>query len=219
MEDWQEDLRDRVARISEYCHAHPKETVETVLLAVLLLFAACWYASDDEETLAVQPKEAPVEPKKEKNTQGTRVTVKGAELAEENAELTNPFSFEHETRAQMAALPPKSTKDDKQEKEKAEKQNKPGSSSPPVPAHVPMNAPTARETSNTSLQEPAAPPLVLKGVAISATDAMAVVIEYGQRRFVHIGDSVAGWTVTAIDRDSVTLDGDDGAVILRLPSH
>lgn len=215
VEEWREILRARWAQMVAYCHAHPKETAETALLAVLLLFTACWYLSGDEETVAVQPKETSA-PQKDRKPARARVEVKGAELAAEDGELTNPFSFEHETRKQMAATPPKKQK----EKETAdEKQTKTAAASvPSAPTNAPVPAPTVGESSTTP-QEPVAPPLVLKGVAISETDAMAVVIEYGTRKFVHIGEAVAGMSVTAIDRDSITLEGDDGTTVLRMPPH
>lgn len=211
-----ENWRERWAQVVAYCHVHPKEAAETALLVVLLFVAGAWYFSGEEETMAVQPKEETSAPKKETKPAGTRVSVKGAELAAEDGELTNPFSFEHETRAQMAATSPKKQK----EKETAdEKQTKTATASvPSAPATDPNPAPTVGESSTIS-QEPAAPPLVLKGVAISETDAMAVVIEYGTRKFIHIGEEVAGMSVTAIDRDSVTLVGDSGTMVLRIPPH
>lgn len=216
VEEWREILRARWAQMVAYCHAHPKESVETALLAVLLFVAGAWYFSGKEEAVAVQPKEEMSSPKKETKPAGTRVTVKGAELAAEGGELTNPFSFEHETRKQMAATPPKKQK----EKETAdEKQTKTVAAAvPSAPANAPGPAMAVGESSTTP-QEPVAPPLVLKGVAISETDAMAVVIEYGTRKFVHIGEAVAGMSVTAIDRDSITLEGDDGTTVLRMPPH
>lgn len=218
MEDWREEWRERIARLSECCHAHPKETAETVLLVVLLAVAGAWYVSDDEETIAVQPKEAVSTPQKEQHAPGARVAVKGAELAAEQGELTNPFSFEHETRAQMAAQPPKKRKDAPAKDDLAKQSRQTAAASPMAPS-VPTHPTGTDASGSTSADAPAAPPLVLKGVAISDTDAVAVVIEYGQRRFVGVGDTVDGQVVTAIDRDSVTLAGDGGTTVLRLPSY
>lgn len=217
MEDWREEWRERIARLSECCHAHPKETAETALLVMLLFIAGVWYVSSEDETIAVQPKEAVSTPQKEQHAPGARVAVKGAELAAEQGELTNPFSFEHETRAQMAAQPPKKMKEKATAKDGGTNSNKPVIPAPTAPSNAPTNPAGAGTTG--SEQTPAAPPLVLKGVAISETDAVAVVIEYGVRRFVSIGDTVDGQAVTAIDRDSVTLAGDNGETVLRLPAH
>ena len=214
--DEREIWRERWARLREYGHAHPKETVETVLLIVLLFVAGAWYVSADDETLAVQPKEAVNAPQKEQAPLGTRVTVKGAELAGESGELTNPFSFEHETRAQMAAYPPQKKKE-MSVKDDVAKRGQETTVATPMSSNVPMQTPSTGASAGAGQQEPAAPPLVLKGVAISDADAVAVVIEYGARRFVGVGDTVDGMTVTSIDRDSVTLDG--GAMVLRLPVH
>ncbi|MCI6285042.1 hypothetical protein [Selenomonas sp.] len=218
MEDWREEWRERIARLSECCHAHPKETAETALLVVLLFVAGVWYVSSEDETIAVQPKEAVSTPQKEQHAPEARVAVKGAELAAEQGELTNPFSFEHETRAQMAAQPPKKRKD-ASAKDDVAKQGQQTPVVPPMTPSVPTHPTGTDATSSASTDAPAAPPLVLKGVAISETDAVAVVIEYGQRRFVGVGDTLGGMVVTAIDRDSVTLAGDEGTTVLRLPSY
>ena len=191
------------------CHAHPKEAVETALLVVLLLFAGVWFlSSGDEEAMTVAPQDTASAPKPEKASAGTRVDVKGAELAAKNGELTNPFSFEHETKQQMAAHPlGKKTKDAANET-KANGGNATASSSAAPPAS------SSSAAGDVPTQEAAEPPLVLKGVGISETDAVAVVIAYGTRSFVRVGDEVAGMTVTAMDRDSVTLAGDGGTTVL-----
>ena len=209
MEEWQEQLREQMEKLHACCHAHPKEAVETALLVVLLLFAGVWFlSSGDEEAMTVAPQDTASAPKPEKASAGTRVAVKGAELAAENGELTNPFSFEHETKQQMAAHP--SVKKKTNDAAKTAQANggalvASSAVAPSSPSGAAGDVPT---------QEAAEPPLVLKGVGISETDAVAVVIAYGTRSFVRVGDEVAGMTVTAMDRDSVTLAGDGGTTVL-----
>ena len=184
---------------------------------MLLLFAAGWYASapGEDEAMTVASQDVASAPKQEKKPAGARVDVKGAALAAEHAELTDPFSFAHETKQQRAAHP-LTKKDAKAAKDAAPAQTaKPPASLPPATWSPVAAAPAG---GGADAQAPQEPPLVLKGVGISETDAVAVIIAYGQRRFVGIGDTIAGCTVTAIDRDSVTLTGDGGTTVLTMPS-
>ena len=215
MEDWQEEFRERVRRLQGYCRSHPKEAAETVLLFVLLAISASWYFSGDEAEEQIAVKEPPPA-QTQKKAPGAHLAVKGAELAAEDAPITNPFSFEHEERGTMVSRPAK--KQDGQEKQAgaAEVEKKPMM---PGDSSVHAGPSTAAPAADTSAPAPAEPALVLKGVAQSATQTLAVIRADGKSHFVSVGDTVGGFTVTAIDGDSVTLAGEAEMRVLRLPQH
>lgn len=127
--------------------------------------------------------------------------ILGAEEARTGAPLTNPFSLQHETRqarSQPSAAPPK-----------------PAAAAPPAAAVA--EPPPATAASSPIPSAPAPAPLVLEGIARSANEAAASISDGAQTHLLFVGDSIGGYTVSAIGERSVTLTGASATLILRLP--
>jgi len=60
-------------------------------------------------------------------------------------------------------------------------------------------------------------PLLLKGIARSADTAAASISDGAQTHLLFVGDTVGGYTVSAIGERSVTLAGTAATLTLRLP--
>ena len=60
-------------------------------------------------------------------------------------------------------------------------------------------------------------PLLLKGIARSADTAAASISDGAQTHLLFVGDTVGGYTVSAIGERSVTLTGTSATLTLRLP--
>lgn len=129
--------------------------------------------------------------------------ILGAEEARTGAPLTNPFSLQHETRqarSQPSAAPPK-----------------PAAAAPPAAAVA--EPPPATAASSPIPSAPAPAPLVLEGIARSANEAAASISDGAQTHLLFVGDSIGGYTVSAIGERSVTLTGASATLILRLPDN
>ena len=105
MEDWQERMRRWKERAEAYGKAHPKETAETSLLILLLLFAGAWWLPGDETEGALTVTQQEAKPPAKEQRTPPRIEVKGAAQASEDKPLTNPFSFAHEERSAMQPQP------------------------------------------------------------------------------------------------------------------
>ena len=142
----------------------------------------------------------------------SRIEVKGSEEAEAGGELRNPFSMLHETRAEMAAASQSAKEATPQASEKDETANAKAAKQSALPAAKT----SASAVEDMGAAEPQAPALVLKGVASGNGETVAVIRAEGKSKIVTEGENVGGYTVAAIDGDSVTLMGDGGTMVLQL---
>lgn len=184
-----------------FLRTHPRPLALAAVCCLLLALLAYETMAGDTPALrrAVQrcgaqsgaPQQAPAPVKK----------ILGAEEARTGAPLTNPFSLQHETRqarSQPSAAPPK-----------------PAAAAPPAAAVA--EPPPATAASSPIPSAPAPAPLVLEGIARSANEAAASISDGAQTHLLFVGDSIGGYTVSAIGERSVTLTGASATLILRLP--
>ena len=214
MEELRRVVGERWQMLLAFCRERPRQAAEAGALAVLLCFSAAlllWDASSEEQlTLKQPPVETPSTAQKPNGP--SRIEVKGSEEAEAGGELRNPFSMLHETRAEMAAASQSAKEATPQASEKDETANAKAAKQPALPAA--KNSAPAVEDMGTA--EPQAPALVLKGVASGNGETVAVIRAEGKSKIVTEGENVGGYTVAAIDGDSVTLMGDGGTLVLQL---
>ncbi|MDY6269157.1 MAG: hypothetical protein SPL39_09385 [Selenomonadaceae bacterium] len=214
MEELRRVVGERWQMLLAFCRERPRQAAEAGALSVLLCFAAAlllWDASSEEQlTLKQPPVETPSTAQKPNGP--SRIEVKGSEEAEAGGELRNPFSMLHETRAEMAAASQSAKEATPQASEKDETANAKAAKQSALPAAKT----SASAVEDMGAAEPQAPALVLKGVASGNGETVAVIRAEGKSKIVTEGENVGGYTVAAIDGDSVTLMGDGGTLVLQL---
>ena len=127
--------------------------------------------------------------------------ILGAEAARAGTTLTNPFSLQHETR--QARSQPDAA------------HARPAAAAPPATAAGPP--PRSAAATSPTPPAPAPVPLLLKGIARSADTAAASISDGAQTHLLFVGDTVGGYTLSAIGERSVTLTGTSATLTLRLP--
>jgi hypothetical protein len=188
-----------------FLRTHPRPLALTAVCCLLLALLAYETMAGDTPTLrraAAVPQPNASQPSAPQQAPAPVKKILGAEEARTGAPLTNPFSLQHETRQarnQPSAAP-----------------QKPAAAAPPAAA-VAGPPPPATAASSPIPAAPAPAPLVLEGIARSADEAAASISDGAQTHLLFVGDSIGGYTVSAIGERSVTLTGASGTLILRLP--
>ena len=195
----------KLQALRAFLHAHPRPLLLAAACCLLLALLAYETTAGDTPALrraAAVPQPNASQPSAPQQAPAPVKKILGAEEARTGAPLTNPFSLQHETRqarSQPNAAP-----------------QKPAAAAPPAAA-VAGPPPPATAASSPIPAAPAPPPLVLAGIARSADEAAASISDGAQTHRLFVGDSIGGYTVSAIGERSVTLTGASGTLILRLP--
>ena len=198
----------KLQALRAFLHAHPRPLLLAVACCLLLALLAYETTAGDTPALrraAAVPQPSASEPNAPQQAPAPVKKILGAEAARAGTPLTNPFSLQHETR--QARSQPDAA------------HTRPAAAAPPATAAGPPPR-SAAATSPTPPAPPPAPapvPLLLKGIARSADTAAASISDGTQTHLLFVGDTVGGYTVSAIGERSVTLTGTDATLTLRLP--
>ena len=198
----------KLQALRAFLHAHPRPLLLAVACCLLLALLAYETTAGDTPALrraAAVPQPSASEPSAPQQAPAPVKKILGAEAARAGTPLTNPFSLQHETR--QARSQPDAA------------HARPAAAAPPATAAGPPPR-SAAATSPTPPAPPPAPapvPLLLKGIARSADTAAASISDGTQTHLLFVGDTVGGYTVSAIGERSVTLTGTAATLTLRLP--
>lgn len=198
----------KLQALRAFLHAHPRPLLLAVACCLLLAVLAYETTAGDTPALrraAAVPQPSASEPSAPQQAPAPVKKILGAEAARAGTPLTNPFSLQHETR--QARSQPDAA------------HARPAAAAPPATAAGPPPR-SAAATSPTPPAPPPAPapvPLLLKGIARSADTAAASISDGAQTHLLFVGDTVGGYTVSAIGERSVTLTGTAATLTLRLP--
>lgn len=198
----------KLQALRAFLHAHPRPLLLAAACCLLLALLAYETTAGDTPALrraAAVPQPSASEPSAPQQAPAPVKKILGAEAARAGTPLTNPFSLQHETR--QARSQPDAA------------HARPAAAAPPATAAGPPPR-SAAATSPTPPAPPPAPapvPLLLKGIARSADTAAASISDGAQTHLLFVGDTVGGYTVSAIGERSVTLTGTAATLTLRLP--
>lgn len=194
----------KLQALRAFLHAHPRPLLLAAACCLLLALLAYETTAGDTPALrraAAVPQPSASQPSAPQQAPAPVKKILGAEAARAGTPLTNPFSLQHETR--QARSQPDAA------------HARPAAAAPPATAAGPPPR-SAAATSPTS-PAPAPVPLLLKGIARSADTAAASISDGAQTHLLFVGDTVGGYTVSAIGERSVTLTGTAATLTLRLP--
>ena len=196
----------KLQALRAFLHAHPRPLLLAAACCLLLALLAYETTAGDTPALrraAAVPQPSASQPSAPQQAPAPVKKILGAEAARAGTPLTNPFSLQHETR--QARSQPDAA------------HARPAAAAPPATAAGPPPR-SAAATSPTPPTPPApAPvPLLLKGIARSADTAAASISDGAQTHLLFVGDTVGGYTVSAIGERSVTLTGTAATLTLRL---
>ena len=187
-----------------FLRTHPRPLALPAVCCLLLALLAYETMAGDTPALrraAAVPQPNASQPSAPQQAPAPVKKILGAEEARTGAPLTNPFSLQHETR--QARSQPDAA------------HARPAAAAPPATAAGPP--PRSAAATSPTPPAPAPVPLLLKGIARSADEAAASISDGAQTHLLFVGDSIGGYTVSAIGERSVTLTGASGTLILRLP--
>ena len=187
-----------------FLHAHPRPLLLAAACCLLLALLAYETTAGDTPALrraAAVPQPSASQPSAPQQAPAPVKKILGAEAARAGTPLTNPFSLQHETR--QARSQPDAA------------HARPAAAAPPATAAGPP--PRSAAATSPTPPAPAPVPLLLKGIARSADTAAASISDGAQTHLLFVGDTVGGYTVSAIGERSVTLTGTAATLTLRLP--
>lgn len=198
----------KLQALRAFLHAHPRPLLLAVACCLLLAVLAYETTAGDTPALrraAAVPQPSASEPSAPQQAPAPVKKILGAEAARAGTPLTNPFSLQHETR--QARSQPDAA------------HARPAAAAPPATAAgpPPRSAAATSPTPPAPAPAPAPVPLLLKGIARSADTAAASISDGAQTHLLFVGDTVGGYTVSAIGERSVTLTGTAATLTLRLP--
>ena len=188
-----------------FLRTHPRPLALTAVCCLLLALLAYETMAGDTPTLrraAAVPQPNASQPSAPQQAPAPVKKILGAEAARAGTPLTNPFSLQHETR--QARSQPDAA------------HARPAAAAPPATAAGPP--PRSAAATSPTPPAPAPVPLLLKGIARSADTAAASISDGAQTHLLFVGDTVGGYTVSAIGERSVTLTGTAATLTLRLPA-
>lgn len=194
----------KLQALRAFLHAHPRPLLLAAACCLLLALLAYETTAGDTPALrraAAVPQPSASQPSAPQQAPAPVKKILGAEAARAGTPLTNPFSLQHETR--QARSQPDAA------------HARPAAAAPPATAAGPP--PRSAATTSPTPPAPAPVPLLLKGIARSADTAAASISDGAQTHLLFVGDTVGGYTVSAIGERSVTLTGTAATLTLRLP--
>ena len=194
----------KLQALRAFLHAHPRPLLLAVACCLLLALLAYETTAGDTPALrraAAVPQPSASQPSAPQQAPAPVKKILGAEAARAGTPLTNPFSLQHETR--QARSQPDAA------------HARPAAAAPPATAAGPP--PRSAAATSPTPPAPAPVPLLLKGIARSADTAAASISDGTQTHLLFVGDTVGGYTVSAIGERSVTLTGTSATLTLRLP--
>ena len=194
----------KLQALRAFLHAHPRPLLLTAACCLLLALLAYETTAGDTPALrraAAVPQPSASQPSAPQQAPAPVKKILGAEAARAGTPLTNPFSLQHETR--QARSQPDAA------------HARPAAAAPPATAAGPP--PRSAAATSPTPPAPAPVPLLLKGIARSADTAAASISDGAQTHLLFVGDTVGGYTVSAIGERSVTLTGTAATLTLRLP--
>ena len=194
----------KLQALRAFLHAHPRPLLLAAACCLLLALLAYETTAGDTPALrraAAVPQPSASQPSAPQQAPAPVKKILGAEAARAGTPLTNPFSLQHETR--QARSQPDAA------------HARPAAAAPPATAAGPP--PRSAAATSPTPPAPAPVPLLLKGIARSADTAAASISDGAQTHLLFVGDTVGGYTVSAIGERSVTLTGTAGTLTLRLP--
>ncbi|WP_288312919.1 hypothetical protein [uncultured Selenomonas sp.] len=194
----------KLQALRAFLHAHPRPLLLAVACCLLLALLAYETTAGDTPALrraAAVPQPSASQPSAPQQAPAPVKKILGAEAARAGTPLTNPFSLQHETR--QARSQPDAA------------HARPAAAAPPATAAGPP--PRSAAATSPTPPAPAPVPLLLKGIARSADTAAASISDGAQTHLLFVGDTVGGYTVSAIGERSVTLTGTAATLTLRLP--
>lgn len=194
----------KLQALRAFLHAHPRPLLLAAACCLLLALLAYETTAGDTPALrraAAVPQPSASQPSAPQQAPAPVKKILGAEAARAGTPLTNPFSLQHETR--QARSQPDAA------------HARPAAAAPPATAAGPP--PRSAAATPPTPPAPAPVPLLLKGIARSADTAAASISDGAQTHLLFVGDTVGGYTVSAIGERSVTLTGTAATLTLRLP--
>ncbi len=194
----------KLQALRAFLHAHPRPLLLTAACCLLLALLAYETTAGDTPALrraAAVPQPSASQPSAPQQAPAPVKKILGAEAARAGTPLTNPFSLQHETR--QARSQPDAA------------HARPAAAAPPATAAGPP--PRSAAATSPTPPAPAPVPLLLKGIARSADTAAASISDGAQTHLLFVGDTVGGYTVSAIGERSVTLTGTAATLTLCLP--
>ena len=194
----------KLQALRAFLHAHPRPLLLAAACCLLLALLAYEKTAGDTPALrraAAVPQPSASQPSAPQQAPAPVKKILGAEAARAGTPLTNPFSLQHETR--QARSQPDAA------------HARPAAAAPPATAAGPP--PRSAAATSPTPPAPAPVPLLLKGIARSADTAAASISDGAQTHLLFVGDTVGGYTVSAIGERSVTLTGTAATLTLRLP--
>ena len=194
----------KLQALRAFLHAHPRPLLLAAACCLLLALLAYETTAGDTPALrraAAVPQPSDSQPSAPQQAPAPVKKILGAEAARAGTPLTNPFSLQHETR--QARSQPDAA------------HARPAAAAPPATAAGPP--PRSAAATSPTPPAPAPVPLLLKGIARSADTAAASISDGAQTHLLFVGDTVGGYTVSAIGERSVTLTGTAATLTLRLP--
>lgn len=194
----------KLQALRAFLHAHPRPLLLAAACCLLLALLAYETTAGDTPALrraAAVPQPSASQPSAPQQAPAPVKKILGAEAARAGTPLTNPFSLQHETR--QARSQPDAA------------HARPAAAAPPATAAGPP--PRSAAAASPTPPAPAPVPLLLKGIARSADTAAASISDGAQTHLLFVGDTVGGYTVSAIGERSVTLTGTAATLTLRLP--
>ena len=194
----------KLQALRAFLHAHPRPLLLAAACCLLLALLAYETTAGDTPALrraAAVPQPSTSQPSAPQQAPAPVKKILGAEAARAGTPLTNPFSLQHETR--QARSQPDAA------------HARPAAAAPPATAAGPP--PRSAAATSPTPPAPAPVPLLLKGIARSADTAAASISDGAQTHLLFVGDTVGGYTVSAIGERSVTLTGTAATLTLRLP--
>ena len=198
----------KLQALRAFLHAHPRPLLLAAACCLLLALLAYETTAGDTPALrraAAVPQPSASQPSAPQQAPAPVKKILGAEAARAGTPLTNPFSLQHETR--QARSQPDAA------------HARPAAAAPPATTAgpPPRSAAATSPTPPAPAPAPAPVPLLLKGIARSADTAAASISDGAQTHLLFVGDTVGGYTVSAIGERSVTLTGTAATLTLRLP--
>ena len=194
----------KLQALRAFLHAHPRPLLLAAACCLLLALLAYETTAGDTPALrraAAVPQPSASQPSAPQQAPAPVKKILGAEAARAGTPLTNPFSLQHETR--QARSQPDAA------------HARPAAAAPPATAAGPP--PRSAAATSPTPPAPAPVPLLLKGIARSADTAAASISDGAQTHLLFVGDTVGGYTVSAIGERSVTLTGTAATLTLCLP--
>ncbi|MCI7056897.1 MAG: hypothetical protein MR959_08495 [Selenomonas bovis] len=194
----------KLQALRAFLHAHPRPLLLAAACCLLLALLAYETTAGDTPALrraAAVPQPSDSQPSAPQQAPAPVKKILGAEAARAGTPLTNPFSLQHETR--QARSQPDAA------------HARPAAAAPPATAAG--TPPRSAAATSPTPPAPAPVPLLLKGIARSADTAAASISDGAQTHLLFVGDTVGGYTLSAIGERSVTLTGTSATLTLRLP--